>query len=70
MVYARLIAGTKAKYDIWYKSDAVLMAMRQCYFPFSLITVARILPKCMRDFCYDKVAMYRYKLFGKIDHDD
>ena len=65
VAYATLLtAGTFA---VWFKSDAVLHAVKHCYFPFWLMTYARyFMPKSCRDFFYDKVARWRYKLFGRI----
>ncbi len=50
------------------KSAAVLFTMKELggfwYVLFPLILV----PKMIRDFCYDLLATYRYKIFGKKDN--
>lgn len=59
------------------KGDAFLAIVRQLPFPWPLLTITRVFPRKMRDWCYDRVALNRYKLFGKyavcvlpsVDHD-
>ena len=51
-----------------FKSDAVLKTVSLLGFPASILTVFYILPRPVRDFLYDTLAKYRYKLFGKKDY--
>lgn len=50
------------------KSNAFLEIVRQLPFPWPLLSVAKILPLKIRDWCYDRIALNRYKLFGKYDY--
>ena len=49
------------------KSSAFLEITRQLPFPWPLLMVTKILPLAVRDWCYDRIALNRYKLFGKYD---
>jgi predicted DCC family thiol-disulfide oxidoreductase YuxK len=49
------------------KSNAFLNIVRQMPFPWPLFGIAKILPQKIRDWCYDRIALNRYKLFGKYD---
>jgi len=53
---------------LFIKSDAVLKTASLLGFPVNILTVFRIVPKSVRDFLYDIIAKYRYKLFGKKDY--
>jgi predicted DCC family thiol-disulfide oxidoreductase YuxK len=44
------------------KSSAALYVARLLKFPFHLLFVFIVIPKIIRDFCYDIVARNRYKL--------
>lgn len=50
------------------KSNAFLEIVRRLPFPWPLLRVAKILPQKVRDWCYDRVALNRYKLFGKYEY--
>ena len=58
-----LIQGDKAIT----KGDAFLEIVRQLPFPWPLLSVAKILPRALRNWGYDRVALNRYQLFGKYD---
>lgn len=49
----------------FFKSDAFLLACRHLRFPWPYAQVARIIPKPLRDWLYDRVAKNRYRLFGR-----
>lgn len=49
------------------KGDAFLAIVRQLPFPWPCIGIANIFPRRLRDWCYDRIALNRYKLFGKYD---
>ncbi|WP_237982497.1 thiol-disulfide oxidoreductase DCC family protein [Bacillus thuringiensis] len=49
----------------YFKSDAVLNICRELNFPWGGLAVFLLIPKSIRNFFYDKLAKYRYKLFGK-----
>ncbi len=50
---------------LFFKSDAILKIAQTLGFPFSLCQIFYLFPKTFRDFVYDLVAKYRYKIFGK-----
>ncbi len=49
------------------KSDAFLHIMRQLPMPWSFLAALRILPQGVRNWCYDRVALNRYRLFGRYE---
>ena len=49
------------------RSDAALRIASYLGGAWKLLTIARIIPMSLRDFLYDTVARYRYKVFGKHD---
>lgn len=56
-----LIDGEQAEL----KSDAVFSIVKELDGFWRFLAVFRFLPKGVRDWCYDLVAKYRYRLFGK-----
>lgn len=51
----------------WIKSDAVLEIFKRLGWPWRLLSFFTFLPKNFRDWVYQIVAKYRYRLFGKYD---
>ncbi|MES2822290.1 MAG: thiol-disulfide oxidoreductase DCC family protein [Pseudomonadota bacterium] len=49
------------------KSDSFLMVMTQLPLPWSLLRILKLFPKSFRDWFYDRIALNRYRLFGKYD---
>lgn len=50
------------------KSNAFIAIMSQLPFPWPLFAIIKIVPRAIRDWCYDRIALNRYRLFGKYDH--
>ena len=50
------------------KSDAFFAIVKRLSFPWPLLAVFKVFPLRLRDWCYDKIALNRYKLFGKYEH--
>ena len=50
-----------------HKGRAILFVLRALGFPWSLAAVLSILPWRVVDWCYDRVAHSRYRLFGRYD---
>ncbi|MFJ4246632.1 Predicted thiol-disulfide oxidoreductase YuxK, DCC family [Pseudomonas helmanticensis] len=53
--------------NYWERSDAFLEVVSQLparWQPFQLL---RLLPRTLRDWAYDRIALNRYRLFGKYD---
>ena len=50
------------------KSEAFFAVMSELGMPWRLLRVARILPRALRDWLYDRIALNRYRLFGKYDY--
>ena len=53
--------------NIYFKSDAIIEIIRSFSKPWHVFLIFKYLPKSLRDFFYDLIAKYRYKLFGKRD---
>ena len=49
------------------KSDAFLNVVKQLGLPWRLLYLFKILPKVIRNWLYDRIALNRYYLFGKYD---
>ncbi len=49
------------------ESTAFLRIMRRLDFPYRSLKYARVVPKPIRDFAYRRVALNRYRLFGKTE---
>ena len=49
------------------KSDSFLAISGQLPFPWNLMRVFKAFPRGFRDWFYDRIALNRYKLFGKYD---
>jgi predicted DCC family thiol-disulfide oxidoreductase YuxK len=52
---------------LFVRSDAVLRIVAQLPGAWSLLAVLRLLPRGLRDWCYDRIALNRYRLFGRYD---
>jgi predicted DCC family thiol-disulfide oxidoreductase YuxK len=52
---------------VFIRSDAALRVAGYLGGAWKLLLMFRIIPRPIRDFFYDLVAKYRYKLFGKYD---
>jgi predicted DCC family thiol-disulfide oxidoreductase YuxK len=53
--------------QIFEKSTAFLRMVRHLRRPWPLLGAARILPRPLRDWLYDRIARNRYRLFGRRD---
>lgn len=53
--------------NYYQKSEAFLKIIKTLGAPWSLLYVFKILPKTLRDWLYDRIALNRYILFGKYD---
>lgn len=49
------------------KSAAFLHIVHQLPLPFKLLSVGRIIPRPIRDWLYDRVALNRYRWFGQYE---
>lgn len=58
-----LIVGDK----LYTKSTAALLVCKELKSPIKILYPLIILPKFLRDFIYDLIAKYRYKIFGRRD---
>ena len=52
---------------LFVRSDAVLRIVAQLPGAWRLLAVLRFLPRVLRDWCYDRIALNRYRLFGRYD---
>ncbi|MCI8211383.1 thiol-disulfide oxidoreductase [Pseudomonas sp. S25] len=49
------------------RSDAMFRILKRLPAPWRWLSVARVIPAGMRDWMYNKIALNRYKLFGRYD---
>jgi len=49
----------------YFKSTAVLKAARLLRFPWPILAVGLVIPRPVRDWLYDRVALNRYRIFGR-----
>ena len=49
------------------RSEAAIHIARHLRLPWRFVTAARIVPRFLRDYCYDTVARNRYRWFGRRD---
>ncbi len=59
-----LLVDGESAYD---KSTAFLNVVRLLPHPFKVVSVFRVIPRVIRDWLYDRIALNRYKIFGKYD---
>jgi predicted DCC family thiol-disulfide oxidoreductase YuxK len=52
---------------LFVRSDAVLRVVAQLPGAWRLLAVLRFLPRVLRDWCYDRIALNRDRLFGRYD---
>jgi len=53
--------------DLFYKSTAILKILRSLGGIWVFANLFYIIPRAIRDFIYDLVAKYRYKIFGRME---
>ena len=49
------------------RSEAAIRIARHLRFPWRMARAARIIPRIVRDYCYDTIARNRYRWFGRRD---
>lgn len=49
----------------YFRSEAFFKIIKRLTKPWPWLTVFRIFPLALRDWCYDRIALNRYELFGK-----
>jgi predicted DCC family thiol-disulfide oxidoreductase YuxK len=50
------------------KSDAFFAVVKKLNFPWKFLMVFKVIPLPLRDWLYSRIALNRYKLFGKFDY--
>lgn len=50
------------------KSEAFFQIMTQLGYPWKIVCIFKVIPKWLRDWMYDRIALNRYSLFGKYDY--
>ncbi|SJN32318.1 thiol-disulfide oxidoreductase DCC family protein [Psychrobacter sp. JB385] len=50
------------------KSDAFFQVMTKLGFPWKMACIFNVIPRPVRDWMYDRIALNRYSLFGKYDY--
>lgn len=51
--------------QLYVRSEAFVRVMKHLPQPWPLLTVISVIPKAIRDWCYDRIARNRYRLFGR-----
>lgn len=51
--------------ELYEKSLAFIKIVKQLPFPIKLLFILKLIPNIIRDYVYDRIAINRYKLFGK-----
>jgi predicted DCC family thiol-disulfide oxidoreductase YuxK len=59
--------GGDGRERVFIRSDAALRIATYLGGWWKLLLAFRVVPRVVRDFCYDLFARYRYKFFGKYD---
>ena len=55
--------------DTFYQqSDAFFQVIARLGYPWKAVCLLRIIPKPIRNWLYDRIALNRYRLFGKYDY--
>jgi predicted DCC family thiol-disulfide oxidoreductase YuxK len=55
--------------DTFYQqSDAFFQVIAKLGYPWKAVCLFRIIPKPIRNWLYDRIALNRYRLFGKYDY--
>jgi predicted DCC family thiol-disulfide oxidoreductase YuxK len=50
------------------RSDAFFVVMAELGMPWKIALVFKLIPRRWRDWLYDRIALNRYRLFGKYDY--
>lgn len=53
--------------ELFVRSTAVLRIVAQLPWPWRAFALLRLCPRPLRDWCYDRIALNRYRLFGRYD---
>ncbi|MGH8434237.1 MAG: thiol-disulfide oxidoreductase DCC family protein [Pseudomonas sp.] len=53
--------------ELFVRSTAVLRIVDQLPWPWRAFAILRVCPRALRDWCYDRIALNRYRLFGRYD---
>lgn len=54
--------------NVYFKSDAFFQVIKKMPFYFRLLLVFMIIPRPVRDWVYDRIALNRYQVFGQLNH--
>lgn len=55
------------KGEFYQKSEAFLKIVRLLGFPWNMASIFKLIPRIINDYLYDRVALNRYRLFGRYD---
>lgn len=54
--------------QFYQRSDAFFRVIKKLGMPWKLVCIFTVLPKQLCDWLYDRIALNRYRLFGKYDY--
>lgn len=52
----------------WLRAQAIFRIMRYMPWPWRSLSILRFMPDVISNFCYDRIALNRYRLFGRYDN--
>jgi len=53
--------------DRWLRAQAIFRIMRFLPWPWRALSLFRFMPDVISNYCYDRIALNRYRLFGRYD---
>lgn len=52
----------------WLRAQAIFRIMRYMPWPWRGLSILRVMPDVISNYCYDRIALNRYRLFGRYDN--
>lgn len=52
----------------WLRAQAIFRIMQCMPWPWRVLSVVRFMPDVISNYCYDRIALNRYRLFGRYDN--
>jgi predicted DCC family thiol-disulfide oxidoreductase YuxK len=52
----------------WLRAQAIFRIMRYMPWPWRSLSILRVMPDVISNYCYDRIALNRYRLFGRYDN--
>lgn len=55
-------------HDHWLRAQAIFRIMQCMPWPWRILAVLQFMPDVISNYCYDRIALNRYRLFGRYDN--